>query len=195
MCVRAARCSWQGSTSPRAKTTPTASSASAAYTPRSVRHAASLSQVLAEGSTSRLRSASGTSPASPAQSARSLWWGRASSPMETRSCVATATPIAIYRPHTDTVSPLSSHTHLGQPQGPPSLPRLLTQTASQVMPTHTTCSLDHSSIPHPPPELSVACCQIPELSIRLLRHRQTKISQTKVDLTWQRHVFIVFFAK
>ncbi|XP_063735963.1 four and a half LIM domains protein 3 isoform X1 [Eleginops maclovinus] len=49
------------------------------------------------GSTSHLRNVSGTSPASPAPSARLHWWAPAFSLMETRSCAATATPTATYK--------------------------------------------------------------------------------------------------
>lgn len=156
-----------------------------------------LVKVLAEGSTSRLRSASGTSPASPAQSAPSLWWGQASSPMETRSCVVTATPTAIYRLHTHTPYRPSRHTR--PPRSTPSLPRLLTQTHRLPLRScpHTHTLLTRPQL-NPSSSLSAFCCM---LSNTRAKHQateaqsQTKISQTKVDLTWQRHVFIVFIAK
>lgn len=87
-----------------------------------------LPQGLEEGSTSHLRTASGTSPASPAPSALLHWWAPASSPMETRSCAANATATATYKQ--SFTPPFPWHTCHPSSQhfkNPELLPRTVTQ--------------------------------------------------------------------
>lgn len=80
----------------------TASNVLAICTPRSVKPAKNLLQVLVEESTFHLRTGNGTSHASPALVAPYRWWAQASSPSKMRFSVVTAT--AAYR-----TQPLATH--------------------------------------------------------------------------------------
>lgn len=90
----------------------TASNVLAICTPRSVKPAKNLLQVLVEESTFRSRNGNGTNRASPALVAPCRWWAQASSPSKMRFSVATATAAYRTQPLIYTPSlPICTHTY------------------------------------------------------------------------------------